>query len=171
MGSPRAARSLALVVLALFAMACESRQAMLHPHWSEVRHVSPPLRAEDGRLVLHVPDFEAGRVLLGLDQDLIRLSHEINVVHLPAGEYEFVIGILAQGRSVGMSFPVELGSAQTRYYHVELPIEGRRNVVVTERTREELSQGFVRRNPFVRSFTKQTGAFSRAFLRRDSAEP
>jgi hypothetical protein len=140
---------------------------MLHPHWSEMHHVSPPLRSEDGRLVLHVPDFARGRVLLGLDQDLLRLSHEVTVLHLPAGEYDFAIGYLGGSRSVGMSFPVEFAGAQTRYYHVSLPIDGERHMRVSERTREELGAEFVRRDPFIRSYTTATGAFSRAFLRRE----
>lgn len=166
LSSPGAA--LLLGVALSLAVGCESRQAPAHPVWSQVWRVSPPLRPGDGRLVLHVPGFESGRVLLSLDQDPIRLSHEVNVIHLPAGKYEFAIGVLAQGRSVGMSFPTELAGARTRYYHVALPEGDERRVRITERTRDELAAGFVRRDPFIRSYTKQTGAFRRAFSRRES---
>jgi hypothetical protein len=165
----RLRRALASLALAcVVGLACASRQAMLHPHWSEVQHVSPPLRDEDARLVLHVPDYEAGRVLLGLEQEPLRLSHEVTVLHLPADKYEFALGFLGGGRSVGMSFPVELGGAATRYYRVELPIGGERNIRIQEHSREELVAGFVRRDPFIRSYVKVTGAFRRVFLRRES---
>ncbi len=94
----RVPRSLVLACLAALSLAgCESRQAPAHPLWSHVRHVSPPLRSEDARLVLHVPDFARGRVLIALDKDRLRLSHEVTVVHLPAGEYVFVLGYLGTG--------------------------------------------------------------------------
>ncbi len=165
----RVPRSLVLACLAALSLAgCESRQAPAHPLWSHVRQVSPPLRSEDARLVLHVPEFARGRVLIALDKDRLRLSHEVTVVHLPAGEYEFVLGYLGAGTSVGMSFPVELAKAQTRYYHVALPAEGERALRIRERSRDELVAGFVRRDPFIRSYTSVTGAFRRALRRRDN---
>ncbi len=168
MGSLRAPNRTLLACLALVSLAaCAGREAAVRPLWSQVDRVSPPLRVEDARLVLHTPDFARGRALLRLDKDLLRLSHEVNVIHLPAADYDFAIGILATGKSIGVSFPVELASAQTRYYRIDFPLPGENRVGIREYTRDEAVAGFSIPDPFIRSHATVTGAFRGALMRRD----
>ena len=49
-----------------------------------------------------------------------------------------------------------------------VPVDGERIIRVTERSREELGRAFVRRDPFIRSYTKQTGVFRKAFMQREN---
>ncbi len=140
------------------------------PRWSDAGHVSPPLRAQDARLVLHVPESGDTRTFLALDRERIRIdTHQVIIVNVPAGRYDFVISYLAESAAIAHALPVDLGPVQTRYFRINLPGAGApaRNIKIHEVPRQEVIDVIAEINPHIRSYSSETGVFYRAIGARE----
>ncbi|MBW2280077.1 MAG: hypothetical protein JRG76_05170 [Deltaproteobacteria bacterium] len=164
-------RALALVA-ALGLPACALwQESPPTPRWSDAGRVSPPLRENDARLVFHVPDAGETKTFLGLDRERIRIdTHQIVIVNMPAGKYDFVVTFQTTGAGVIRSVPIELGPTQTRFYRVNIPGGGAaaRNITIHEVPRKEVMDVIETLNPLIRSYSSETGTFFRALAARDA---
>ena len=166
-----AATSVAIVALGLTACGLW-QESPPRPRWTDAGRVSPPLRENDARLVFHVPQAGETRTFLALEDERVRIdTHQIIIVNVPAGSYDFVITYFAEAAAIAHALPLELSPTQTRFFRVNIPGAGAaaRNLEIHEVPRKAVIDVIETINPEIRSYSSETGAFFRAIAARDRA--